>query len=152
MKRDKQNKLTGALRELKIVYLVLTCCIMLSCSGYKAAYMKIKNAEGKKEFRNKKDLFKEYALCTCLLQSIDTDSNHNKDASKSVYYDLSDGALYVNNTGKSIDSNAAAFIYSKIHTTGITYENRKTPVLDCISYYKSVGLSRFIDSLLKTKK
>ncbi|MCX6319852.1 MAG: hypothetical protein NTW29_21415 [Bacteroidetes bacterium] len=113
--------------------------------------MKIKNAEGKKEFRNRKAFFREYALCTCLLQSNTTDTSINKDASQSVYFDLSDGDLYTSGIGKSIDSNAAGYIYSRMHKSGVTYENRKTPVLDCISYYKSAELRTFIDSLLKTK-
>lgn len=103
---------------------------------------------GRKEYKTKKDFFREYALCSCLLQVSNGDSAKIKDASKAVYYDIADDELSIANAGQRIDSNAAMFIAQRQNPVGKTYENRKTPVLDCITYSKSKELHRFLDSLM----
>jgi hypothetical protein len=140
---------------IKLKYSVLKGGILLlltGCTSYKPAYLKQLNESGKKEYKSKKIFFKEYALCSCLQQRAAKDSTVMPDASGSVYYDLSDDDLLLNNNGKKIDSNAHAYILRRANQSGRTYENRKTPVFNCITYFKSRELDIFTRTLLNNMK
>ncbi len=57
--------------------------------------------------------------------------------------------LRFQNSGKKIDSIASGYIIKGKNITGSTYENRKTPILDCITCSNSIELDRFITQLIK---
>ncbi|MBL7733454.1 MAG: hypothetical protein JNM88_19960 [Chitinophagaceae bacterium] len=133
------------------LFLFLIVCLS-SCSGYKPAYLTLRDAEGKKIYPERKDFFKEYALCSCLLMADSEKMKDNQDASRAFYINLSDDDLMINETARKIDSNAVQFINSGKSSYGSRYEGRQTPVSDCIGYYKSKELDRFIETVLTDLK
>lgn len=143
---------TSITQQTRFIIILLLVFCTTGCTEYKPAYQKMKNSDGKKEFPKRKDFFKEYALCSCLSQIHSNDSSKIKDASIGVYYELSDDDLIIGDAGKKIDSNAALFIKNNNALSTRRYENRKTPIMDCITYYKSRSLDNFIQSLIKDIK
>lgn len=139
----------------KYFYLFFLFNCYIACVGYKPAYLKLKDEAGKRFYKNKKDFFKEYALCSCLLQNLPLDSLGLEGASKNVYYNLSDDDLQISDIGRKIDSNVYSYFEHQKTAVGVTYENKKTPFFNCIMYYKSSELDNFISNLiyeLKKKK
>lgn len=75
--------------------------------------MKIKEPDGSFLFKKRKDIFKDYAFCSCLNLSLKRDSINFRDNSLETLYDLSNDDLTIGNKGKIIDSLVLLYINSR---------------------------------------
>lgn len=126
----------------------LVTIFLIGCKVFRPEYLKFKGENGEKLYYNRTGFLKEYAICSCIEQSMHADSAKWNDKSRAVMYDLSDGDLIKENAGKKIDSLTAIFVQKMKEQKGETYEGRRAPVYDCINYSKSKELAELIRELL----
>lgn len=118
------------------------------CSQSKPEYLSITNPDGSKVFKTENEIYKDYALCSCLNYSLKKDSVTYKDNSMETLVDLSYDHLNADKT-RILDSLAADYVNSLAENKGETFENRKSPFFDCILFYKSKKLEETIDNLIQ---
>ena len=138
------------INKYKVTVFVLQVMIILmvtACNGEKRSVDISRNADGSKIFRNKIELFRDYAFCSCLEYSYKKDSIQIRDDSRATLYDLSNDELMINKRGQQIDSFARGYVDRIDARPGQTYEGRKSRSFDCLMFFKSNKLLRFLKTL-----
>jgi len=129
----------------------LSVLLFTGCLQTKPEYLKMKQADGAYVFKGKKDVFRDYALCSCLHSFLKKDSIALKENSLETLYDLANDDLSIGYKGKILDS--AALVFVNLQKDQLqTYEGRQTPFFDCILFARSKNLNKLIDSLLRADR
>lgn len=137
----------------KIIILLLITIITCSCSSNKPIYMSYKNSDGEYLYKNRNELFKDYAYCSCLVNAYKEDNIDLEkiDYTRGFLFDIADDNL--NFRASKIDSFTKAYRKSINYNrkNSQSFESRKSPMGECLELYKSKKLSMFLDSLLRKK-
>ncbi len=95
-----------------------------------------------------KEILKDYALCSCIIEGYKRDSIDIKDVSIAVLYDISGYNIDLLNR-KQIDSLTSIVLNEIRPLQPADYGNRKPVIYTCLQYYKGKKLNALVRSMKK---